>query len=85
MVIFVFDAFENIVGKGENDGYQHFLLFPQCFQKSIYSGSLKVVIVRYRRNLHYHNAAKNQGRFVLKDFTLTWEAQIQDNLLKATV
>ena len=22
---------ENIVGKGENAGYQHFLLFPQCF------------------------------------------------------
>ena len=24
-------AFENIVGKGENAGIQHFLLFPQCF------------------------------------------------------
>ena len=24
-------AFENIVGKGENAGHQHFLLFPQCF------------------------------------------------------
>ena len=23
---------ENIVGKGENAGYQHFLLFPQCFE-----------------------------------------------------
>ena len=23
---------ENIVGKGENAGNQHFLLFPQCFQ-----------------------------------------------------
>ena len=23
-------AFENIVGKEENAGYQHFLLFPQC-------------------------------------------------------
>ena len=22
---------ENIVGKGENAGYKHFLLFPQCF------------------------------------------------------
>ena len=36
---------ENIVGKGENAGYQHFLLSPQCFQKSSVSGSLKVVIV----------------------------------------
>ena len=24
-------AFENIVGKGENAGNQHFLLFPRCF------------------------------------------------------
>ena len=24
---------ENGVGKGENAGYQHFLLFQQCFQK----------------------------------------------------
>ena len=24
---------ENNVGKGENAGYQLFLLFPQCFQK----------------------------------------------------
>ena len=24
-------AFENIMGKGENAGNQHFLLFPQCF------------------------------------------------------
>ena len=36
---------ENIVGKEENAGYQHFLLFPQCFQKVSLSGSLKVWIV----------------------------------------
>ena len=36
---------QNIVEKGENAGYQHFLLFPQCFQKASYTGSLKVVIV----------------------------------------
>ena len=28
-----FDRVENVVGKGENGGYQHFLLFLQCFQK----------------------------------------------------
>ena len=33
MVISVFDMVENNVGKGENAGYQHFLLFPQCFRK----------------------------------------------------
>ena len=40
----VFGRVENIVGKGENAGYQHFLLFPQCFQKLSLSGSLKVGI-----------------------------------------
>ena len=30
---FVLGRVENIVGKGENAGIQHFLLFPQCFQK----------------------------------------------------
>ena len=32
----------NIVGKGENAGYQNFLLFPLCFQKASLSGLLKV-------------------------------------------
>ena len=36
---------ENIVRKGENAGYQHFLLFPQCFLKAFFSRSLKVGIV----------------------------------------
>ena len=36
---------ENILRKGENAGFQHFLLFPQCFQKASFSGSLKVGIV----------------------------------------
>ena len=35
---------ENSVVKGENAGYQHFLLFPQCFHKYTFSGSLKVGI-----------------------------------------
>ena len=33
MMKLIFDSAENIVGKGENAGYQHFLLFPQCFHK----------------------------------------------------
>ena len=32
---------DNIVGKGENAGYQHFLLFQQCYQKAPFLGSLK--------------------------------------------
>ena len=45
IMIYVSDRVENIVGKGEKAGYQHFLLFPHCFQKAFYSGSLKVVMV----------------------------------------
>ena len=41
---------ENIVGKGENAGYQHFLLFPPCFLKASFPGSLKVGIVWQRVN-----------------------------------
>ena len=42
---FVLGWIENIVGKGENAGFQHFLLFPQCFQKASFFGWLKVGIV----------------------------------------
>ena len=42
---FVLGRVENIVEKGENAGYQHFLLFPLCFQKASHTGSLKVGIV----------------------------------------
>ena len=31
MIFSLFDRVENIVGKGENAGYQHFLLFSHCF------------------------------------------------------
>ena len=36
---------ENIVEKVENASYQHFLNFPQCFQKASFLESLKVGIV----------------------------------------
>ena len=39
---------ENIVGKGENAGHQHFLLLPQCFQKASFSRELEVVVVWLR-------------------------------------
>ena len=42
---FVLGIVENIVGKGENAGYQHFLLFPRCFPKGSSAGSLKVIIM----------------------------------------
>ena len=45
MIISAFDREENIVGKGENAGFQHFLLFPQCFQKASFLYTSKSVIV----------------------------------------
>ena len=44
-MIVVLEWVENIAGKGENADYQHFLLFPQYFQKPRLSGSKKVEIV----------------------------------------
>ena len=44
MMMSLSDRVENIVGKEENAGYQHFLLFPQCFLKPSFSRSLKVGI-----------------------------------------
>ena len=45
MLISLSDRIENMMGKGENAGYQHFLLFSQCFQKPSLSGSLRVGIL----------------------------------------
>ena len=44
-MICVTDWVENIVGIGENAGYQHFLLFPQRFPKASFPGLLKVGIM----------------------------------------
>ena len=38
LMAFAYDRGEDIVGKGENAGYQHFLLFPQCFRKAFCIG-----------------------------------------------
>ena len=42
---FVLGRVENIMEKGENAGYQHFLLFPQCFLTAFLLGSLEAGIV----------------------------------------
>ena len=41
MKIFAFDSVENIVGQGENAGFQHFLLVPHCFQMDFSLGVIK--------------------------------------------
>ena len=44
MIVSLLDRVENTVEKGENAGYQHFLLFPQCFPKPSSLESSKVGI-----------------------------------------
>ena len=48
ITISVSDMEENIVGKAKNAIYQHFPLFPQCFQKAFSSGSWKPGIFQDR-------------------------------------
>ena len=43
--VFGSQRLENIVKKGENAGNQHFLPFPQCFQREYSSVSLKLISV----------------------------------------
>ena len=51
MKICLYDRVENTVGKGENAGYQHFLLLPLCFSKPSSLGSLKVRLCGEEENL----------------------------------
>ena len=48
MALYFYDTVENNVGKGENAGYQHFLLFPRDVFKNFL---LKVVKSRQRVNI----------------------------------
>ena len=41
----VFGSTENNVRKEETAGYQHFFIFPQCFQKACFSRVLQVWII----------------------------------------
>ena len=41
---FVLGRVENIEGKGENAGYQHFLLVPPCFHMLCLPGVLKGIV-----------------------------------------
>ena len=47
MIISVFGKKKKkkIVGKGINAAYQHFLLFPHCFEKAAFQDTSKGVIV----------------------------------------
>ena len=54
---FVLGRVENILGKGENYGYQHFLLFAKCFQTASFSGVVRSwdhVVKGYPNFCDYH-------------------------------
>ena len=60
-MICLLDRVENTAGKGENAGYQHFLLFPQCFPKPSTLGSLKVGICLPDRAKNTAGKGENAG------------------------
>ena len=80
MKIFVSDRVENIVGKGENAGCKHFLLFLQCFQND---SELRVVksldcvvelktwknYIEAQRELGYHQQNINSSHKLLTSFS----------------
>ena len=76
MTISLLDRVENIVGKGENAGNQHFLLFLQCFPKPSSLGFKRDCVV-VKLFLHIYdiytplNTLKNKLRKTLwKDLKL---------------
>ena len=50
IIAFVCESVENLVGKGENAGHQHFLLFPQDFQRAVFRGLVKLTFVKAAKN-----------------------------------
>ena len=61
MTISFFDRVENVVGKGENTGYQHFL-FRRYFEKASFPGVSKGVIVWELVSTIYYLANKVRNK-----------------------
>ena len=55
-MISLIDRVENTVGKGENAGYQHFFLFPQCFPKQSFLGFFKVPDCMVKSKFFHNNS-----------------------------
>ena len=53
MLRLVIDIVENIVGKGENAGDQHFLLFPQLLSKSLFIRIVKTQLNYVGKSLRW--------------------------------
>ena len=63
---------ERIENMGKEDAaYQHFLLFPQCFQRFSFSAWLKVVIVTPLGNKPFENTVGKEKLLVTSNFSFT--------------
>ena len=68
MIISAFDKVENIFGKGENAGYQHFLLFPQYFEKAFFPDASKGVIMWERVKTQFQHLLNCRQKALKKQF-----------------
>ena len=71
---------ENIVGKGENADYQHFLLFPQRFQKASFIWVLK----KPRVNLLLHDNILVLMKLTFYQITNFRLVPVADNIMNVT-
>ena len=71
---------ENIVGKGENAGFQHFLLFPLSFPNVSFSVLLKVKSIWLRlvkASVLWYKNQSNLSPFILKTTDILFYILIQ--------
>ena len=75
---FVQGRVENFLGKGENAGHQHFLLFPKCFPKCSFTGLFKVGIVCKRVGISQDSETKFKDYLcwsLLQHLSLTFDGK----------
>ena len=76
------DRVEKIVEEGENAGYHHFILFPQCFQSPLFQGHLKSGLCgkelspplfylqfRFELYFHHHFSSSNENSWAFCPLT----------------
>ena len=72
---FVADREVNILGKGENLGYQQYLHFPYCFQKTFYSRGRKKFSLSDKELIYPYIKALNN-----KNFDISQSKAFKDNI-----
>ena len=72
---FVLGRVENIVAKGENAGYQHFLLFPQCF-KGLLPQGCKNSVVCVKRLVAFQLLSANASIWTSLKYNLVGDSEL---------